>query len=659
LRSHASDPCHTDAPGRRPTRKTPHAAGLPAIPGTRLTPHEVLALQRLAGNAATVRRLAEHDHDRRHNVQRTAVHQALRSAGRPLEERTQAEMESRLGTDFSDVRVHTDATAHAAAESVQAHAFTSGSHIVFQRGRYDTTSSAGKHMLAHELTHVMQQRSGPVAGADVGNGFRVSDPADAFERAAETNAKRAMSIPVRSTPVQPARTAARGDHHDAGAIQRDVGFEIEVGAESYAFAPPLKKDEGYTGKRRLVTPLASHDWKPRRLHTPGQGGSSTRRGLFRPPSMSRSLTKGTVLVESTDFSIQADEASTGGSNVEFVTVPFPETDDGRARLVSALARIVAVQGLFNGEFHPADTLAKVAGGGTVNRPSDLPPSEGGKSYDTAEYVVAGFGGKGNPQATAGIPLERLASLVQAMEVRQPATGALAGMRLAGADAHHVMDEAEKGVAALPQPAGLSNPPSQRLRGLLVLIASYLRHGARRTAGQRVTESYYKGIAAMLARTDFASMFALLPDDERMELAASNAAVLIELALTAAKLDPATEADEPVLEAITPPGRRVNFGELTRRRWLEGIPAGRDLLSRAGYEAFAQEAAGQAQGFHPGKAAEFESMGSLGNKMDGEGNTRAPILELRRLPQNVPTAMWGPLLLKVFDVVRTVNAGNTP
>lgn len=66
--------------------------------------------------------------------------------------------------------------------SVNAHAYTSGAHIVFQRGRYDGSSAAGRHMLAHELTHVIQQRSGPVAGTDRGDGTTISDPSDRFER---------------------------------------------------------------------------------------------------------------------------------------------------------------------------------------------------------------------------------------------------------------------------------------------------------------------------------------------------------------------------------------------------------------------------------------------------------------------------------------------
>lgn len=171
---------------------------------SRLAPQAAAALQRSAGNAAfsaAVSGPEEHrhgpgcGHGAPRDVQRSTVHDVLRTPGRPLDEGTRTDMEARLGADFSDVRVHTGSAAHESAESVQAHAYTSGSHIVFQRGRYDTGSAAGRHMLAHELTHVIQQRSGPVSGTERGDGTKVSDPSDRFERAAEDAATKALSGP--------------------------------------------------------------------------------------------------------------------------------------------------------------------------------------------------------------------------------------------------------------------------------------------------------------------------------------------------------------------------------------------------------------------------------------------------------------------------------
>ena len=114
----------------------------------------------------------------------------LRGPSQPLAAPVREEMEARLGADFSRVRLHTGSAARASATGVGARAYTSGSHVVIGDGGGD------KHTLAHELTHVIQQRQGPVAGTDHGNGLKVSGPSDQFERAAEANASRAMSRPV-------------------------------------------------------------------------------------------------------------------------------------------------------------------------------------------------------------------------------------------------------------------------------------------------------------------------------------------------------------------------------------------------------------------------------------------------------------------------------
>ncbi|MCC9312299.1 DUF4157 domain-containing protein [Kitasatospora sp. RB6PN24] len=154
--------------------------------GGELSPEAVASLQRTVGNAVVARMIEERRGGSASAVQRSAVHGVLRSAGQPLDEPLRTEMEARLGADFSDVRIHTGSSARASAAEVGARAYTSGNHIVIGDG------GADKHTLAHELTHVIQQRQGPVAGTDNGDGLRISDPADRFERAAEANATRVM-----------------------------------------------------------------------------------------------------------------------------------------------------------------------------------------------------------------------------------------------------------------------------------------------------------------------------------------------------------------------------------------------------------------------------------------------------------------------------------
>ena len=90
----------------------------------------------------------------------SSVDRALASPGRPLEATPLQDMEQRFGYDFSSVRVHTDTTAAESAHAVSARAYTMGYHIVFGQGQYTPQTSAGKKLLAHELTHVLQQSGG-------------------------------------------------------------------------------------------------------------------------------------------------------------------------------------------------------------------------------------------------------------------------------------------------------------------------------------------------------------------------------------------------------------------------------------------------------------------------------------------------------------------
>ncbi|WP_374106218.1 DUF4157 domain-containing protein [Kitasatospora sp. RG8] len=151
------------------------------------------------------------------------MHEVLRGAGRPLEGSVRAEMEGRLGADFSDVRLHTGPAAQRSAAEIGARAYTSGSDVVIGNGGGD------KHTLAHELTHVIQQRKGAVAGTDRGDGLRVSDPGDAFEREAEANARRVMARPAgRPEAVQRAEPGAAAAGVGGPAVQRKLGFEAEI-----------------------------------------------------------------------------------------------------------------------------------------------------------------------------------------------------------------------------------------------------------------------------------------------------------------------------------------------------------------------------------------------------------------------------------------------
>ncbi|MFI1728876.1 DUF4157 domain-containing protein [Streptomyces acidicola] len=212
-------------------------SGSPAVPPP-LTAAALRAAQRGAGNAAVTAMIARRARPAPVVEQQDpGVHEVLRSVGKPLSAPVRRDMESRFRTDFSDVRLHTGAAAARSAQAIGARAYTSGSDVVIGDGGGD------KHTLAHELTHVVQQRQGPVAGTDNGSALKISDPSDRFERAAEANARRVMSGPAPPHhDVGPAEVAtlqsAAGNQAATASVQRAGEDVIEAEAPTRESTPP-------------------------------------------------------------------------------------------------------------------------------------------------------------------------------------------------------------------------------------------------------------------------------------------------------------------------------------------------------------------------------------------------------------------------------------
>ena len=206
------------------------AAGRPDVLGS----DGMLRLQRAVGNAGA-RTLAG---------QRSPVLDVVGSGGgQPLDEPLRADMESRLGADFGDVRVHIGDTAHQSAVAVGAHAYTVGSNVVFQRDAYDPGSTAGRTMIAHELTHVVQQRSGPVDGTSTGDGVRVSDPSDRFEREAAANAERVMAMPAPvAATAAPSAATAQGAFVGGAPVQREAAEEEETAQGAFVGGASVQRE---------------------------------------------------------------------------------------------------------------------------------------------------------------------------------------------------------------------------------------------------------------------------------------------------------------------------------------------------------------------------------------------------------------------------------
>ncbi|MGN6674241.1 MAG: eCIS core domain-containing protein, partial [Thermomicrobiales bacterium] len=124
---------------------------------------------------------------------------ALGSPGQPLDPDIRAVMEQRFGHDFSGVRIHTDAQAAESAQAINARAYTIGQDVVFGAGEHQPHSSAGRHLLAHELAHVVQQGRGGQPPATQSGG--------PLEQAAE---QAAGAVVFGSGPVEVAGASAVG-----------------------------------------------------------------------------------------------------------------------------------------------------------------------------------------------------------------------------------------------------------------------------------------------------------------------------------------------------------------------------------------------------------------------------------------------------------------
>jgi hypothetical protein len=150
------------------------------------------------------------------------VQEVLDSPGRPLDSATRSSMESQLGYDFSSVRIHTDERAANSAQAVSANAYTSGDHVVFGGGRYQPSAPSGQQLLAHELTHVVQQSQGPVSTTPVTEGLSISHPSDRFEASArQAGAAAAKEADVRSI-ASPAPAKLTAHAPTSAVLQRDV-----------------------------------------------------------------------------------------------------------------------------------------------------------------------------------------------------------------------------------------------------------------------------------------------------------------------------------------------------------------------------------------------------------------------------------------------------
>jgi hypothetical protein len=548
------------------------------------------------------------------SVSAQPVRDVLRGAGRPLAGPVREEMEARLGADFSDVRVHDDAAGHSAARSVGARAFTAGSHIAFQRARYDPVSATGRQTLAHELAHVIQQRSGPVAGAHAGGGIRVSDPADHFERAAHASAQRALAHgrPSSGPPAAPGRGGLPlTPTGDAVPVQRAVGFEFELG--------------NYMSSVHTIT-------------TNPDGTESRARKTDTKAPLKYLNAAGNLVDSVEDAYVSADNGS-----VEYVTVPLRT----KAQVDSAIGSIVT--------FH------------TMSNDRGSLRKEAITGVDGRRYEISA-GGKAKAQASLGVGLENITDLFRELRVlakvdadaqaeptrkkrrvQQKSPQEELNTRV-GLIASYNTAEAGKlaglvyGNIPYPRYFAIDPVEQKKIIGFLAIIFKIILD-ANDFKGQTLDDAKYA--FGLMPRSDFVSMFHSINNPARGWLADNLfAAIDRTRELGGAWLDEDVFGKyKAEIQKPGPSPSKIYEGP-SRNDWINsiitGAAGGKDLLSPPpGYPA------------HNTLNRRAEGMGAMG--MDGS----LAVFELRGIgqalsDQDLPPELWLPLARTVTALAARVT-----
>jgi Domain of unknown function (DUF4157) len=170
-----------------------------------------------------------------------SVGQTIATSGRPLDAGSRAFFEPRFSHDLSGVRVHDDAEAAESARAVQARAYAVGNHIVFAAGQHAPGTASGNRLLAHELTHVLQQTR--PAGGDGGSGLavtRANQPMVSRDMGGNVNAWETMRS-IQQTMSDMTQLEAQG--MVAGAEQAEITAAIAEAQQSSLIASELLATE--------------------------------------------------------------------------------------------------------------------------------------------------------------------------------------------------------------------------------------------------------------------------------------------------------------------------------------------------------------------------------------------------------------------------------
>jgi Domain of unknown function (DUF4157)/Xanthomonas XOO_2897-like deaminase len=212
---------------------------------------------------------------------------ASKGGGTPLPGQTRKQMEASFHADFGNVRIHDNRNAAAMSDDLHAQAFTHGRDIYFGAGKYDTSSKEGKHLLAHELTHTIQQGGVARRAVDGSDPFfqpklKVGSPNDVYEKEADSMADKVVQRmsrtespkPSGETPGVQAKLSNVIAGSEGGSIQEKCACEEDLqkkeedaksikGKQKKSFTEPLeevyiaRKDQFWIAIPKTMTTVGS------------------------------------------------------------------------------------------------------------------------------------------------------------------------------------------------------------------------------------------------------------------------------------------------------------------------------------------------------------------------------------------------------------------
>ena len=523
------------------------------------------------------------------------VRRVLRSSGKPLGSGVRAEMETAFGADFSTVRLHDDSSARESAKALGARAYTAGENVVLGSG------GADKHTLAHELAHVVQQRTGPVAGTSVGGNLRVSHPDDSFEKAAEATAAKVLAghQAPGSAAAEPA-AAGPAAAVDSPSIQRKVGFEFETNLQVHSNDAPL------IAKNVHIFDSTDGSW----YITPDGGTFEFVTKAFQEegdnPQLEQMRTTVGQMAEA--FSVLHDMASLSALDES----PTP---------------LGATLGDYGAETPYAGHTAYVPGDIRLYPPNAVPQATGGVSlakmtalFDQVVALQFGLESPSNPEAVlTGDDLEDREDSF-AVGVAEERAAMNRARVLATTYCQQATEELEDAV------------DTAALEGLLVLTYTYLLAGAN----QRARHDQAKYFLPLMSRMSFSAMYGSLTEEAKALFDDAEILRLVEL-----------PGDTPLYKhGFKDPGDdHVDKGP-NRTDWLASIRTDQaDKMSFGGDSNVAQ-----------GMRASSSAMGQYGALDDGLTAEAAKLvqIELRRLPKSVPPGEWLVVAEALFTMFRAVQ-----